>query len=515
MRRWFWATLLVTILTALPVLADQPSRPLTVAELDRLGPETWQPLCADLRPARWIWLPSQRTLPNTFVLFRREFHLDHAPRRAKAWITADSRYRITINGQRAQWGPAPCDPRQLDVDPLDLAPYLRAGDNVIGVEVLFYGIGDGTWAGGKPGLLFHATLELDNGRRQTIVSDESWHARLDRAHRPGQPKRWFLRALQEDFDARLHPYGWDTPGGKLDDAWVSAAVLSCGSDKPPSCSDYPGNDSMDQADPSRCALRKRQIPALKETMAPARQLAESGRIDWLRDPADWFEFRMPNSYRVVREKVAQALPEGGWSLPATATDRQGFWATFEFPEQLVGWPCFTIDAPAGTIVEVLPQESHAPDGPAWLDTHFFSWTRFVCREGVNHFENFDYESLRWLQLHVRNASRPVTIRDVGVRRRQFAWPNEPSHPLLRTGLATALRRRGQHPAQQRPGDVRRRHGTRAAAVQRRRRAPVARHPLCLRRDPLARPFPADLQRRHDAARVTSSIAGRPMIAWPG
>ena len=150
--------------------------------------DDWRPVRVDLAPARWIWLPSQRTLPNTFVLFRRTLHLDRAPRQAKAWITADSRYRLTVNGHRVQWGPAPCDPRQLDVDPADLLPLLHAGDNVIGVEVLFYGAGDGTWAAGKPGLLFHADLEMDDGSRQTIVSDQSWQARLDRAHRPGQPK---------------------------------------------------------------------------------------------------------------------------------------------------------------------------------------------------------------------------------------------------------------------------------------------------------------------------------------
>jgi len=91
MGRWLSLTLLAAVLTAAPLLADQRGRPLTVAELDRLGPEAWRPLPVDLAPARWIWLPSQRTLPNTFVLFRREFHLDQAPRRAKGWITADSR----------------------------------------------------------------------------------------------------------------------------------------------------------------------------------------------------------------------------------------------------------------------------------------------------------------------------------------------------------------------------------------------------------------------------------------
>ena len=81
---------------------------------------TWDPVPLNLSPARWIWLPSQRTLPNTFVLFRRELKLRAAAGKAAGWITADSRYRLTVNGRRVQWGPAPCDPRQLDVDPVDL-----------------------------------------------------------------------------------------------------------------------------------------------------------------------------------------------------------------------------------------------------------------------------------------------------------------------------------------------------------------------------------------------------------
>ncbi len=55
----------------------------------------------------------------------------------------------------------------------------------------------------------------------------------------------------------------------------------------------------------------------------------------------------------------------------------------------------------------------------------FNWARFICREGLNHFETFDFESLRWLQLHIRNADGPVTVSGVGVRRRVFDWPNHP------------------------------------------------------------------------------------------
>src|SRR6478752_3893320 len=109
---------------------------------------------ADLAPARWIWYPSRRCLANTFVLFRRLLELPSAPVRATGWISADSRYLLEVNGQRAQWGPAPCDPRWFDADPVDLTGLVKAGANAIGATVLFYGLGDGTSPIGKPGFLF-------------------------------------------------------------------------------------------------------------------------------------------------------------------------------------------------------------------------------------------------------------------------------------------------------------------------------------------------------------------------
>ncbi len=405
-------------------------KPLTVDEIAekmkaRPAPSGWRPYPVTLAPARWIWLPSRRTLQNTFLLFRKEIELDSKPVRATGWLTADSRYRLSVNGRRVQWGPAPCDPRQFDVDPFDITPLLKPGKNVVGVEVLFYGVGDGTWPAGKPGFIFHGTIETQDGRKEKIVSDDSWLVCIDRAHRPGQIKRWFLRALQEEFDARLHPHGWDTTAFRPDDAWVRAMQIPGRPDKPASSAGYSGNDLIDNVNPVVSSLRAREIPPLLESEVPAIRLADSGRVEWRRDPADWFEFRMADTFQIAREPVAVARPDAAWELPATKGDRQGFFATFEFKEHIVGWPYFTIDAPAGTIVELMVQESHALNGPAWLDTHFYAWTRFICREGTNHFEVFDYESLRWVQLHVRHASRPVVIKNIGVRRRQFDWPNQP------------------------------------------------------------------------------------------
>lgn len=376
-----------------------------------------------LPQAKWIWFPSERTLPNTFVLFRKEVDLCGGPVSARGWITADSRYRLTVNGHRVQWGPAPCDPRSLEVDPVDLGPYLVPGTNVLGVEVLFYGVGDGTWAAGKPGLLCSVEIVDDAGGCQSIATDESWRCMVDRAHRPGQYKRWFLRALQEEFDARLHPQCWDTPGYVPDSEWIPALVLPCAPDKPPISGAYPDYLGLDRVDENSCSLVKRDIPLVREEEVASWRLTDVGRVRWLRSPDDWFEFRVPGSFMVEPDSAVAKAVEGGWEL----TDASGgaVYATFEFREQVVGWPHISIEAPAGTVIELICQESHDPSTTHWLDSHLFTWSRFVCMGGANTFETFDFESLRWLQLHVRDARAPVVVRRVGVWRRKFDWPCTP------------------------------------------------------------------------------------------
>ena len=58
----------------------------------------------DLSPAKWLWYPGDRTLPNTFVLFRRVLKLSAKPRKASGWIIGESRYQLEVNGQADSMG---------------------------------------------------------------------------------------------------------------------------------------------------------------------------------------------------------------------------------------------------------------------------------------------------------------------------------------------------------------------------------------------------------------------------
>jgi hypothetical protein len=380
----------------------------------------------DFSSASWLWYPSTRCLQNTVALFRRQMKLADKPVRATGHILADSRYLLWVNGKRVQFGPAPCDPRWAEADPVDLTDLLQSGENVIGSQVLFYGQGEGTWVAGKPGFIFRLEIEYPNGQKELLVSDSSWRTHLARSWPPGHYKRWYLRTLQEEFDARLYPRGWTTSAFELNADWVEPMVLSCPTDKPAVCSSYPDYAHQMQGKPELCNIRTRSIPLMKETLVPVAKLAENYWINWHRPVEEYFECVQSGAYEAERKPAAEEIEPGRWRIVLPDNDRRGASLNFLLAEQVIGWPYFTITAPEGTRIEMLVHEAHEQGGPAMLNTHFHSWTRFTCREGKNCFETFDYESLLWMQLHIHGGVGEVIVENVGVRRRVFPWQNPPA-----------------------------------------------------------------------------------------
>lgn len=378
----------------------------------------------NLSPARWIWFPSQRTLPNTIILFRKELQLAQLPASARGWILGDSRYKLYVNGERIQFGPAPSDPRWPEADPVDVTKLLTTGTNILGAEVLYYGHGDGTWPIGKPGFIFFLELTSSDGRKSLIVSDNTWQTKVAESWRPGQYKRWYLRAFQEEFDARLYPYGWTTSEFSPDSTWRGAMTFEGAADKPTISTQYRDYLFDSEAQPEDSELRARSITLAKEYTVPVKQLTESMYLRWKHSPEEYFAFVTPDAFTVVRERCETEVAAGTWEVRHKDGDHAAV-LTFEFAEQMVGFPRFTINAREGTVVELLVHEAHKPGGDALINTHFHSWTRFICRQGVNHFETFDYEGFRWLQLHIRNTDGPVIVSDVGMRRRMFNWKHTP------------------------------------------------------------------------------------------
>lgn len=358
--------------------------------------------------AKWIWLPAGRTLPNTFALFRFSFDLKNPPSALKGFICADSRYELRVNGERAQWGPAPSDPRRMEADPFDLAPYLEVGKNTIAIRVLYYGNPEGTWPFGKPGLIFWS----EDG---SLASNENWKCMVDRSQKPGSSPRWYLRSLQEQRDLRLEPLGWDQADFN-DSDWLTPRLLSCSSQETPSG----GIEGIYHQDwviwgTGETILSERSIPMMKEALVDLGSPVDSHRLVWSRSPDDWFDFRIPCF------NVQPCQAEATFSLKAG----EGRAFRFDLEKEAIGFPWLELTAPEGTIVELICQESVNPKHEGWLENHFHLWSRFICREGFNRLEAFDYEAVKHLQIHLHGAVGEATIHTAGVRIREFDWSAEP------------------------------------------------------------------------------------------
>mgnify|MGYP003294089497 CR=1 FL=1 len=131
--------------------------------------------------AKWISAPDCAHTANTWQIFRKSFTLDKRPDEAVAYIAADSKYWLWINGKLAVFegslkrGPAASD-HYCDI--VDIADYLKKGENSIAVLTWFFGKGGFSHHNsGKGGLYFDAQID-----EQTIKSDDSWKAQVYTAY---------------------------------------------------------------------------------------------------------------------------------------------------------------------------------------------------------------------------------------------------------------------------------------------------------------------------------------------
>ena len=94
-----------------------------------------------MKRSDWMWVPdwdnNQHTEP-AFVYFRGRMVQSQLPNRRIVQITADSRYKLYVNGRFVEMGPSRGNDHIWYVDHVDIAPYLTEGENTIAVIVLRY-----------------------------------------------------------------------------------------------------------------------------------------------------------------------------------------------------------------------------------------------------------------------------------------------------------------------------------------------------------------------------------------
>ena len=155
----------------------------------------------------WIWYDHYGFDDvNVFMLARKEFYLDNSPKNpVEINITADTRYKLYINGEYVCYGPARGYLESYPVDTIDISKFLCKGKNVIAAIVHQYG--HGTFIsiyGGAAGLIIEGKVgKVDIGTHQ----NNGWLIKKSRGHKQNMIRRMQL-GYQENLDARENEIDW-------------------------------------------------------------------------------------------------------------------------------------------------------------------------------------------------------------------------------------------------------------------------------------------------------------------
>ncbi len=160
--------------------------------------------------AKWIWDKENLTEKNVWMCFNKKVSVDKVPRELIAHISADSKYWLYINGENVVFegnvkrGP---DESSGYYDSIDIAPYLKKGDNSISALVWYWD--DETsysyHSSGQGGFLFEAISE-----DITIISDKSWKAKRNPAYINSSlyPPNYRIPEYSIYYDAREDMGDW-------------------------------------------------------------------------------------------------------------------------------------------------------------------------------------------------------------------------------------------------------------------------------------------------------------------
>lgn len=170
--------------------------------------------------AQWITDPQVENSQNTWIAFRKKVTINNIPSEVIARIAVDSKYWLWINGEMVVFegglkrGP---NPKGTYYDEIDIAPWLKEGENIIAVKVWYFGKeGFAHNSSGKAGLIFDC-----QSSQFTILSDQTWQSKiLDAYQTAGKPfPNYRLAEPSLLYDARKDPGSWHSDTSvKMDNA---------------------------------------------------------------------------------------------------------------------------------------------------------------------------------------------------------------------------------------------------------------------------------------------------------
>lgn len=355
--------------------------------------------------------PLDKSEMNKFVLLRRKFLVKENLKKAIINITADSRYKLFINGKYIGRGINRCEAYYWYYNSYDITPYLKQGENVIAIHARFYGRefayytppklpGHQKTDSGKGGVLFEVELHYNTSpclNIEYIGSDvENTKIIINDAEKSDMPLKNDAIGYLEDFDNQKMPKDWNEI--EFDDTgWKKPIILN-----------YPIKTLiLDENAPLHEEERyAEKVIHIKET-----------EQEWDDEDKAEMDFNVMNAMEVdlkplVDFKVTNPevfLGKEGICEISNTNPKKALSIFLQFGKEIVGSPRIIVEAPAGVIIDVMSTEKMSNEH---LDLDFLSQKRgfrLITRGGKQFFEQWDWEGFLFTQIKIRDLVGTMKI----------------------------------------------------------------------------------------------------------
>ncbi len=170
--------------------------------------------------ASWVAVPDAPATDYGLYYFRKEINLQEKPSQFVVHVSADNRYKLYVNEKLVSLGPAWGDIQHWNYETVDLAPYLKSGENIIAAKV---------WNEGalKPVPQFSLRtgfiLQGANEETQVLDTNDSWKCIRDNSYTPIRQsvRGYYALGGGDSINMQYQVKGWEKLS--LDDSnWEQA-----------------------------------------------------------------------------------------------------------------------------------------------------------------------------------------------------------------------------------------------------------------------------------------------------
>jgi alpha-L-rhamnosidase len=331
--------------------------------------------------AQWISHPTESLVDYGVFHFRKSFELKEQPKEFIINISADNRYRLFVNGKAVCFGPARADLEHWTYESIDIAPFLKMGNNLLAAVV--WNFGDlKPWAQFSIKTAF--IIQGNSPLEEIVNTDLSWKVIKDQAYSPAPASsketsgQFVVVGPCDRVDAALYPWNWETPGYD-DHSWLTPRTLDAA---------HPRGVGTD----INWELTPRSIPLMEQ---------------------------IQQKFTTIRRTSGETVPEGFiegkavWTIPAN----KKIIVLFDQANLTTGYPELNISKGKGSTIRLTYSESLFDSNGVKGNRNeiegksILGYSDFFLPDGAAErlFRPLWFRTWRYLQMEIETSGDPLTI----------------------------------------------------------------------------------------------------------